>query len=229
MSRLRMDGYCCGLAAHGPVAPLIRACLERAGLAVTSVDPADLATAACDADIVLVDVDQFGDRALSAAADVPVIRMASRPEELACTCGREDVCLCRIGLPFSPPALVMRVRAALAAAHGVPASPPSRDTGRLALDLCSGSGLSTCEAADADGPGMLVVGVDRSPEAVIEAMAMARLIGYANVVYVAAYVVALPFRDGSFDALSGEEELADRLGDPEALDRTRAEVRRVTR
>ncbi len=122
MSRLRMDGYCCGLAAHGPVAGLARACLERAGLAVTSVGPADLATAARDADIVLVDVDQFGE----VASRAPIIRMSSRPAELACTCGREDVCLCRIGLPFSPPALVMRVRAALAAAHGVPVCPPAR-------------------------------------------------------------------------------------------------------
>ncbi len=223
-----MDAYRCTLAAKGPVTKLMRACLERAGLAVTSVGPADLTTAACDADIVLVDVDQFGNTTLSAAADVPVIRMTSRPEELACTCGREDVCLCRIGLPFSPPALVMRVRAALAAAHGVPASPPSGDIERLTLDLCSGSGYSTCEAADADGPGTLVIGVDRSPEVLIEAMALARLIGYADVAFVAADVLALPLRDGSFNAVSGEAEMDRWVGDAEALTRAQAEVRRVT-
>jgi len=217
-----MDGCRCRLASPEPVASLIRACLGRYGLQVTAIEREDL-------DIALIDADSFDPGTFRTPEGAPVIRMSTRPEVLACTCGRDDVCLCRITLPFSPPALIIRVRAALAAARHEPPVPRASAAERAVLDLCSGSGCSTCEAADAHGPGTLVVGVDRSPEAAVEARALAHIIGYGNVAFVAADAAALPFGDGSFDAVTGEEQLGNWLRSPQALERARAEGRRVLR
>jgi len=222
MGRLRMDGLRCGLVAEEPVASLIRACLARYGLQVTGIEDGNL-------DIALIDVDSLNADAPAVPDGIPVIRMTTRPEVLECTCGRDDVCLCRITLPFSPPGLVIRVRAALAAARHEPlaARPPATD--RVVLDLCSGSGCSTCEAADTHGPATLVVGVERSPDGALEAHALARIIGYPNVAFVAADAAALPFGDGSFDEVSGEEQLGNWVRSPEALERAQAEARSVLR
>jgi hypothetical protein len=222
MPGLRMDGYRCGLAAPEPIAGLIRACLRRLGLQVVALDAPDL-------DVALIDLDCAEEARPSSPEAIPVLRMAARPESVTCICAREDVCLCRLGTPFSPPFLVMRLRAALAAAGKRPVEAACAPAERVVLDLCSGSGFSTCAAADEHGPGTLVVGVDRSLEGTVEAAAMARLIGYAKVLFVVGDAGALPFRDGCFDEVCGADELAQWVRSPEALELAREEARRVLR
>lgn len=85
--------------------------------------------------------------------------------------------------------------------------------GEIVLDAGSGLGEVTLEAGRRVGPSGRAVGIDLSGELVARARTRAR--GVPNVEYRTGDVVALPFGDGSFDAVYSERVLLH-VVDPQA-------------
>jgi len=141
------------------------------------------------------------------SAGRPCIVLATTSEQQAFLEERDEPWTRVVGKPFSPPELVMLVLTLLAEA-GV-YTPPLRRASlhprKVVVDLCSGSGLSTCLAAEKAGPDALVVGVDRSFEAACEAQRRVGLLGYQNICFVVADVEALPFARGRVREVGGTE------------------------
>src|SRR4026208_395205 len=73
--------------------------------------------------------------------------------------------------------------------------------GASALDVCCGSGASAIPAAQAVGPDGAVVGVDLAENPLKLARAKANRLGLQNIHFQSGDLTALPFADGSFDAV----------------------------
>ncbi|MFO7947422.1 MAG: roadblock/LC7 domain-containing protein [Armatimonadota bacterium] len=105
-------------------------------------------------------------------------------------------------------------------------SRPPRQWEAVVLDLCSGSGYSTAGAAESHGPDTLVVGIDRSEDAIMRAHRRMKELDITNTAFVVADVTKLPFADDSVDDATGVEEL-DRQLSAQQIGRGRAEINRV--
>ncbi|MFP3905363.1 MAG: roadblock/LC7 domain-containing protein, partial [Armatimonadota bacterium] len=104
---------------------------------------------------------------------------------------------------------------------------PPREWSAVVLDLCSGSGYSTAGAAESHGPDTLVVGIDRSEDAIMRAHRRMQELDITNTAFVVADVTKLPFADDAVDDLTGVDEL-DRQLSGDDIGRGRAEVDRVS-
>jgi len=218
MPGLDMSAYTCRLLVPDRlISMLVRASLQRHGLEFVAPE--------VDADVTIVHTDAI----YALPVFYPCVRIAAEPRELDCEC-LHIPCLCRIGMPFSPPDLVVAVRGmlALSAGRGAPPRRDRRRPMRHALDLCSGSGYSTFAMADAKGDRTLVVGVDRRSGACRNARTLGNLIGYRNVAFVVADATALPFADSTFVDVGGEQDLSVWLEDEAAIQQARAEAERVS-
>ena len=234
MAGLCMEGYRCLLvSADGPVARLMAACLGGHGMDCTIAsargEAIQLLRGQADSTphLIIVDEETVGkdttEKIAEVASEALVIRLAAEASE--CAEGHPWRCLSK---PFSPPAFTIMVRAALAAHYeSVIEQPEVHEYSRIVLDLCSGSGYSTCRAADLEGESALVVGIDRSAEAVVAARKTTATIGYRNIRFVAGDVTHLPFRHEVFAKVYGEEGLPRWGLQPEELGRAAREVRRV--
>lgn len=212
-----------------PVRDLICACLRRAGLEVVgAADAAGARKAIAERRPAYLVVDEGSCsssewRALSDGGARPSLLLCGDP---GAGWAREHG-LPRVGKPFGPPELVMRVRVwlldcgLLARTRRLMPEQP----GAVVLDVCSGSGASSCEAADAHGPTAVVVGIDRSHAAVRRAHEDTRRLGYENLLWVVGDAARLPFRSRAFSAAWR----ADGLRFVERPDAAAAEVRRVLR
>jgi ubiquinone/menaquinone biosynthesis C-methylase UbiE len=99
---------------------------------------------------------------------------------------------------------------------------PHLRSGMRVLDVGSGPGTITADLAEAVGPGGLVLGVDRSPDAVAIARAD---VGTPALAFAVQDVMALGLPDGQFDVVHAHQVL-QYVSDPVAALR---EMRRVTR
>jgi SAM-dependent methyltransferase len=84
---------------------------------------------------------------------------------------------------------------------GNPFSLGPLNPGDAVLDIGSGGGLDSLVAARMVGPGGKVVGLDLSPEMVSRAFENLRQTDLSNVIFQEFAGEALPFTDGSFDAV----------------------------
>ena len=199
-----------GLVVDGtPVRDLTCASLQRAGLDVVGVDAADEAEAAIAAarpDWLILDADTCSTRdyaALSRGGAIPALVLRADPAET----WPENAGLPVIRKPFSPPAFVMAVRIWLLECGLIQPlrRPMPRAVQTLILDLCAGSGLSTCTAADEGVAGTVVVGLDSSEEQVRRAREDTAALGYEDLLWAVADARWLPFRSGVFDEVIGCE------------------------
>lgn len=157
----------------------------------------------------------------------PCVLLGLSEAQEACVVEHGDEWTRIVAKPFSPPQLAMQALTLLveAGVYRPPRRPAPRCIHEVVLDLCCGSGLSTCLAAEEAGTDALIVGVDRSWRAVREARRAVGLLGYRHARFLVADVKALPFADASIDAVHGTEDLAHSgLAD---VERARDEVRRV--
>jgi len=237
MNGLSMDGYQCLLVmAEEPVSRLIEACLGAHGMCVTACatarqaievlrDPTKPLPHVCILDEDTA-ADQDTEEIVALAKGASVFGLAADPA--ACAEKWREAGVRCLGKPFSPPNFTIAVRAALAADHGLCVEPGRPTEWESAvLDLCSGSGFSTCIAADGEGENVLLVGVDRAPDAIMRARECVRLIGYENIVFVAGDVTALPFKAASFARAYGTEHLHLYGLTAEAVQQAMLEVERV--
>lgn len=226
---------------EAPIAQLITANLGRVGLQVTTANTVAEARHCLKREspaLLILDSTLPDGEALSVLEDWqsrdqggsvarPCLVLAPSPEQHAILDQRKDPWTRVIGKPFSPPELVMQVIMLLveAGARVPPSRPVSSHVQKVVVDLCSGSGLSTCLAADEAGPFALVVGVDRSFETTCEAQRRVRLLSYQNVSFIVADVRALPFASGTVQEVHGTEDLryVGLADDP----RAREEVERI--
>jgi CheY-like chemotaxis protein len=220
------------------VSRLIRACLERAGMEVACTPGVSAAVEVLGEEVaglpqVLIVEESAGRERLtqqlrSAARAIPVVWLVGEESRSACTCGLQEVCVCRIAKPFSPPGLVITIRTLLAVRYGwVVRQGEVKRFARVAVDLCCGSGFSTCMAAEGEGEDTLVIGLDRDPEALITARKRVRLIGYGNIRFVGAEAACLPFRDGSVAEVYGVGDLPRCARPAERVAEAMQEARRI--
>ena len=124
--------------------------------------------------------------------------------------------------------LAMAVTTAISKRYGRRVrSVDTHGTGPIELELCSGSGYSTCAAADAAPDDALIVGIDSSSDAIMLACGRALSLGYVNVRFVVGDVTVLPFGAGSFRAVHGSGSLEANGVVGDSLATARAEVARV--
>lgn len=98
-------------------------------------------------------------------------------------------------------------------------------TGLQVLDIGTGTGIPAVQVAGIVGPRGMVTATDPSAALLAEAEANARSAGLQNIEFRRAMVEALPFADGSFDAVVSQLGLMFAADLPRAL----GEVRRVLR
>ncbi|WP_455835830.1 methyltransferase domain-containing protein [Pseudarthrobacter siccitolerans] len=119
---------------------------------------------------------------------------------------------------------VVRAHAARTAENSAAFVLPHLTPGTDLLDVGCGPGSITCDFAGLVSPGK-VIGLDRSPDIIAQAEALAVEREVANVEFVAGNIYDLPFEDESFDVVHAHQVL-QHLTDPvEAL----REMRRVAK
>lgn len=98
---------------------------------------------------------------------------------------------------------------------------------RVILDLASGSGRSTVEIAQ-DDDDALVIGIDRSEDAIMRAHRRLKKMDVRNAAFVVADLTALPFGDNAVDDAQGFEDIADWVNEAD-LSQAYLEIDRVCR
>ena len=234
-SRLDLTGLeCLVVVSEAPVRRLIEAVLSRHGLglaaganAAEALDRLRAPTERLHA--LIVDAETAGEHCaelLALAAGIPrfVLASAARRDQLSVAEGEVVV----LSTPFSPPEFAMTVITTMAVRYGRKAARRCTPiAGPAELDLCSGSGYSTCVLADAAGDNALIVGIDRRSDAIMLACGRVRQLGYDTIRFVVGDVARLPFLAGSFSAVHGAGSL-ERYGVVGgSLAAARAEVARV--
>jgi ubiquinone/menaquinone biosynthesis C-methylase UbiE len=119
---------------------------------------------------------------------------------------------------------VVRAHASRTAENSAAFVIPHLNRGTSVLDVGCGPGSITCDFAALVAPGK-VTGLDRSPDVIAQATALAAERGVENVEFVAGNIYDLDFEDGTFDLVHAHQVL-QHLTDPvEAL----REMRRVAK
>ncbi len=119
---------------------------------------------------------------------------------------------------------VLRAHAARTAENSAAFVLPHLTPGATVLDVGCGPGSITCDFAALVAPGQ-VTGLDRSPEVITQARALAAERGITNVRFTTGSVYALDFEDESFDVVHAHQVL-QHLTDPVVALR---EMRRVAK
>lgn len=234
-SRLDLAGISClVVAGEAPVRELISALLRRHGVEVICVGAVGEALGELRARVdgcgaLIADIQTAGEHLeelLGLCAGRPRFVLAPAPKAGGVPVGVDGAQV--LSKPFSPPELAMTIITALAERYGRRVrSAGAASTGPAELDLCSGSGYSTCVVADAAGDNALIVGIDRRSDAIMLACGRVRQLGYDTIRFVVGDVARLPFLAGSFSAVHGAGSL-ERYGVVGgSLAAARAEVVRV--
>jgi hypothetical protein len=227
---LKTSGYRAGvLVPSSPLADLVEALLSHLGLQCDRADLESLPSLPSP-HLVVADLEAFGSRALRELRErspASFVLLHPERERPSCVC-LEQPCLCRLVLPFSPPGFLMTVRARLARDYEEPPpAPVPRPLTEFHLALYAGWGYDACRLADEVGDDVGIVGVDLNLAQCRRAQALARLLGYDNVSFVAARTESLPFRAGAFAQVLGESQGAALGLEPLEQERVRVEIGRV--